>query len=227
MTKKRSIAGLVAAAAASSAFAFGTAPAKAACLTSTGTAGIPGYNPCVTFDNTATSVVDYQGFAGGGAGIDPKALFAKVGFRFSNFTPNINLTNIKLAGDGILSTLNFGNLSVTSNTSFFETSTIALNNPATGLGTFAFTNSKLSFDFPGGLASASPAGSISLRVTYCTLANCTQPDGENVIQNQRNNQMTFSPSTSPTRTPGPLPIVGAAVAFAQARRIRKSLIASA
>jgi hypothetical protein len=58
MTKKLTIAGLVVAVAASSAFALGAAPGKAACLISSGTLGTPGYNPCTTYNPNSPSIVN-------------------------------------------------------------------------------------------------------------------------------------------------------------------------
>jgi hypothetical protein len=216
MTKKLSIAGLVVAAAASSAFAFGAAPAKAACLPSDPSA------TCSTFDpSSTTNVADYAGFSGTFDPADPFVYQqARVQFQLTGAwapTP-FTISGISIQGGGITTSLSFADKSSGSGPFTFDdiqTSWVALN---TNVGAIDFANSKISFNFPGGIAPA--GGTISARIQYRDLA-----------QTQLNTANGSFVSTATgggggAGVPGPLPLFGAGAAFGFSRSMRRRIAQS-
>lgn len=216
MTKKLSIAGLVVAAAASSAFAFNVAPAKAACS--------PSNAVCTSFDpSQVANVVDYTGFTGTltpPSGGSNQLTRAKVLFDFAGtWNPTFSITGISLSGPGITGSLSFGDvtLSTYSNPDFAETNLVAL---TTALSTVNFgTDSpapKLSFTIPAGAASA--GATLTASIQYRNIS------GSQVLTSGSNLVTTASGGTA--ATPGPLPLFGAGAAFGFSRRLRRRIAQS-
>ena len=210
MTKKLSIAGLVVAAAASSAIAFGSAPAKAACLPTDGTSS------CSTFDpSTASNVVGLTGFAGTAS---PTTAYDRVRLQFSYtgaWTLPFTLTNVTLAGDGGSFTTPGQTVTVSSTGSFIggPGGFIAFTIPGTN--SIDFANSVVSFTIPSGVVSGT--ASITPRIVYYT-----NGDADNNIPSNQPLTATYTDSSA-TGTPGPLPILGAGAAFGFSRRLRKQI----
>jgi len=216
MTKKLSIAGLVVAAAASSAFAFGAAPAKAACLPSDPSA------TCSTFDPpTASNVANYAGFSGT---FDPAGPFvyqqARVQFELTGAwapTP-FTISGISITGDGITTSLSFGNKSSGSGPFTFDDIQTSWVNLNTDVGALDFANSTITFNFPGGIAPA--GGTISARIQYRDIAN---------TQLNTSNGTFVSTATGAgggAGVPGPLPLLGAGAAFGFSRSMRRRIAQS-
>ncbi|MEI7666680.1 MAG: hypothetical protein WCI65_11600 [Synechococcaceae cyanobacterium ELA263] len=217
MTKKLSIAGLVVAAAASSAFAFGAAPAQAACLPSDPSA------TCSTFDpSSTTNVADYAGFSGTFDPADPFVYQqARVQFQLSGTwapTP-FTISGITIQGDGITTTLSFANKTISDNTAVtfddIQTSWVNLN---TSVGAINFANSKISFNFPGGIAPA--GGTISARIQYRDTANTQLNTANGTFVS------TATGGGGGAGVPGPLPLFGAGAAFGFSRSMRRRIAQS-
>ena len=225
MTKKLSIAGLVVAAAASSAFAFGAAPARAACVT----AGPQTAQNCLTFDSAATTTtLTAFGFADAGW-VDGTSL--------SNLLFSANSTVLgstddwTFAPDPItISNIEYsfgwtGNAATTPWTQTGLTST-SVTLPSTGTSVNAITGDNSNGSIVKGSAfgttfavrftvpttTSSNNGQIGVRV-----GNTGAPAG-NQSQTRLYNATTSSPPA--TGTPGPLPLIGAGAAFGFSRRLR-------
>jgi hypothetical protein len=216
MTKKLSIAGLVVAAAASSAFAFGAAPAKAACLPSDPSA------TCSTFDpSSTTNVANYAGFTGTFDPADPFVYQqARIQFELTGAwapTP-FTISGISITGDGITTSLSFADKSSGTGPFTFDdiqTSWVALN---TNISDINFANSTISFNFPGGIAPA--GGTISARIQYRDIAN-TQLNTAN-----GSFVSTATGGGGGAGVPGPLPLFGAGAAFGFSRSMRRRIAQS-
>jgi hypothetical protein len=224
MTRKLSIAGLVAAAAASSALTFGIAPAQAACVT----AGPETSQNCVTFDSAATTTtLTAFGFADAGW-IDGTAL---TNLRFSanstvlgstddwTFTPDpITISNIEYSFDWT------GDAGTTSWTQTGLTSTsVTLASGGTSVNAITGTNSL------GSIAKGSAFGS-TFAVRFTVPTTTTSNNGQLGLRvgnsgapagNQTQTRLYNATSSTPaTGTPGPLPLLGAGAAFGFSRRLR-------
>ena len=219
MTKKLSITGLVVAAAASSAFAFGAAPAKAACLPS---------NPsaiCATFDPSSVSnVASRTGFNGTAT---PSSPFnkARVAFRLigAGITTPISISGISLTGDGILSSLSFSSVSINSTgASWINSAFVALTggSPTGSLAALNFANSSISFTIPI-LSGAVNGNTLEARIQYYN------NDEDQLLTSGGNFTASVSVTPPPSGVPAPLPIFGAAIAFSYARKLRKAISVSA
>lgn len=225
MTKKFSIAGLVVAAAASSAFAFGAAPARAACVT----AGPQISQNCLTFDSAATSTtLTAFGFSDLGW-IDGTSL---TNLRFSanstvlgstddwTFTPDpITISNIEYSFGWT------GNAGTTTWTQIgLKSKSVSLASGSTSVNAITGTNSA------GSIAKGSAFGNtFAVRFTVPTttssnngqigvrVGNTGAPAG-----NQTQTRLYTATTSSPpaTGTPGPLPLIGAGAAFGFSRRLR-------
>jgi hypothetical protein len=217
MTKKLSIAGLVVAAAASSAFAFGAAPAKAACLPTNPSAS------CSTFDPSSTSNVqgygDFTGF------FNPSGAFqyTKAAVQFSrtgtwDFTNPITISGISITGDGITSSLPIGNFNLNSGSTSYSTNQTSFQ-PITAVNPWDATNSTISFDIPAGVAS--PGATLTARIVYTN-------ENEDQLNTTGNNFSTTStnPPSPPSTVPGPLPLLGAGAAFGFSRSMRRRIAQS-
>jgi hypothetical protein len=216
MTKKLSIAGLVVASAASSAFAFGAAPAKAACLPSNPSATCSTFNP-----STASNVVDYAGFTGSlTPPLSSPLAQARVQFSFTGtWNTSFNISGISLKGDGITSSLSFSGITVSSSPSGFSSNTTAWTNLTTAIASTNFaTNpvSKLSFTIPAGAATS--GATISARIQYQDVA-------ETQLLTSGGNLLTTATSGG-AGVPGPLPLFGAGAAFGFSRSMRRRIAQS-
>jgi hypothetical protein len=224
MTKKLSIAGLVVAAAASSAFAFGAAPAKAACLPTDPSA------TCATFDPTSASNVElYTSFSGTSTtGVYDRV---RVLFRLTGFTNNVfDISNIKLEGQGLPASPGFTFADVTTSATGFPTgptpggATVAYTLPSSinaASTTLDFANNKLTFTFPSGIATAGDGSRIRAYVNYFD-----SNDSELISQTSGNPFDTTVTSGPPVPTPGPISILGAGAAFGFSRCLRRRITQS-
>lgn len=176
---------------------------KAACL---GGDGI-----CSTFNpGTASTPTDVGNFNNVVAGTFTKA---KVQFNLSNFTGSpFSLTGISIKGDGITGSLSFGNVPFNADGNF-ETGFVNLTTPISA-STVNFSNSSISFTIPGGLINDGAVLEASLQYSP---ANGSIPAS------------AFStPAFITTASvPGPLPLVGAGVAFGFSRKLRRRISTTA
>jgi hypothetical protein len=206
MTKKLSIAGLVVAAAASSAFAFGAAPAKAACLTAS-----VGTN-CATFSQaSASNAVD---FAYTDAVFSSNNTLSRIKFYHDGITTGlpITLTNIAYSVNGGSSwlTTNLSSTSYTVQSSY--TSDAAAPNLLTADFTYTPTaDFQLRFTIP-----TTPALSPGFSDIYSYVRNTSA--GDTPQTQTRIHSLRINPPTA--ATPGPLPLLGAGAAFGFSRRLR-------
>jgi hypothetical protein len=222
MTKQLSIAGLVVAAAASSAIAFGAAPAKAACTD----APSAGQN-CSTFNPTSPSNLEGFGFADSNW-VQNNQL---VGIRFTaeesihgglpgstmTFTPDpMTITDIAYSFDGTTWLTTGINTSVQMPSTFGQSANI-VTSPQTFAAANWSTNFRVRFTVP--TLTSSNAGQLAVRVS----SNGT--GGANT-QTRLYSSTTLNPPGPATGTPGPLPLLGAGVAFGFSRSVRKRIAAS-
>lgn len=220
MTQKLSIAGLVVAVAASSAFAFGAAPARAACLTSTGTIGTAGYNPCTTFnpDNPST-VNQIQNFTGAGNALNLYTK-ARVGFRVTGpgITFPVTFGSISIAGSGFTGTRALPGLTVapTSSGSTLFSSVFLLDSNGGG-GNIDFTQNQLTFTIPS-ITGAASGNSVTAFIQYLS-----EDEGQ---VNTANTGASILADPPPVPSPGPLPILGAGAAFGFSRSMRRRIAQS-
>jgi hypothetical protein len=217
MTKKLSIAGLVVAAAASSAFAFGAAPAKAACLPSDPSA------TCSTFDpSTASKVGNYAGFTGT-LTPPPSSPLAQARVQFSfvgTWNTSFNISGISLQGDGITGSLSFSDVTVSSSPSAFSSNTTAWVNLSTTIASVDFAAnplSKLSFTIPAGAATS--GATITARIQY-------QDAAETQLLTSGGNILSAATGGGGAGVPGPLPLLGAGAAFGFSRSMRRRIAQS-
>jgi len=209
MNKKLSIAGLVVAAAASSAIAFVGSPVKAAC--------IGGDSTCSTFDPTTISNPTLPPGALSGTALsagDPYG-FAVFRVAVTNFTGSaFNLSNFSIpAGNGITSTLTgFGDVNITGNGPF-ASSFVALSNTVASVD---FANNSIAFTIPSGVGVGT---TLSVRLSYADTASFLALQ----IGTSAGAFTTAAASAPSAATPSPLPIFGAASAFAASRQMRKRI----
>lgn len=176
--------------------------AKAACL--------PSNNICSTFEtgSTATPTLGNPGgfqFANGASSEDPFTS-ASVLFRVTGYTGAlpIAITGISLSGDGIATPQSLNDVSIVSLGNFISTS----NSISVNVTPVSFANSKLSFTIPAGLNVGTV---VSARVRYTNGIETTLSS-------------TFSTTS---QVPGPLPMLGAGVAFGFSRRLRRRIAGAA
>jgi len=207
MTKKLSIAGFAVAAAASSAFALGAAPSKAACLSTSSV------TTCATFDKTGSAfqeVIDkaytdsqfvannrldeikFTQNTGFTAGL-PIVLNNIEYFNGTDWTTaGLSATTYSISASTALSATNLLESSQTFNQSLFQLRyTIAANPLLTGVTVAAFES-------------------------YALNSN----SGATEQSQTRTHKLVATP---PTGTPSPLPIFGASAAFGFSRRLRKQI----
>jgi len=215
MTKKLSIAGLVVAAAASSTFAFGAAPAQAACLTSNASTN------CSTFSPTSESSAEDFGYTD--SVWVANRILTEIKFYSNNFTAGmpITLTDIAYSFNGttwLTTGLSSTSYSVSATNSGAAANLLTANqdNGAAIGSTF-----RLRFKIPTslGLAPLDESASITSRVT--NRKNGSPAD----FQSQERSHAANEVSTA--ATPGPLPIFGAGLAFGFTRKVRKRIALSA
>ena len=210
MTKKLSIAGLVVAAAASSAFALGAPPAKAACTGSSGTE-----TTCNKFDPSSSTTIELLGYgdAGFAASTGVRSIVFgsnNIGAGVWNFSPSpITISNIEYS---------FDNGSSWSTTNINTSVTLASNSTSGNI---------VTADLPG--ATSSTIGSNKFRLKFTVPGVTTSNNGflytlASAYGNGVQQQTRFTEAeaiTSPaTGTPGPLPLIGAGMAFGFSRRLR-------
>jgi len=217
MTKKLSIAGLVVAAAASSAIAFGAAPAKAAC--------IGGNNPCTTFDtNLTASPTSVQ--IGTGTNTGTAFTNLRIGFYTTGITPSVNtfdITSISVSSSYLTSNplTIAGPLSLNTATNI-NTNTAVYSAPDAGPwaaitvpgNNFDWSNIAVSFTIPAGVQ---PAGA---KVFAVVQVDDGSFDGNNTLTKVRS---FTAANQSSAAAPGPLPLLGAGAAFGFSRRLRKQI----
>jgi len=211
MTKKLSIAGFVAAAAASSAFAIGAAPSKAACLSSSSV------TTCATFDNTGSALQQVVDSA----------------YTDTQFVANNRLDVIKFIQNGGFTA---GIPIVLNDIQYFNGTTWT----TAGLSATTYNVTASSALFATDLLTTSQAFNQSLfRLRYTIAANpsltgVTGAAFESYVLNSsagatqqsqtRIHELVATPPTPPTAaTPSPLPIFGASAAFGFSRRLRKQI----
>lgn len=210
--------GFAAAAAAIALPALVQAPAQAACS-----------NPsCTTFTtNTPTVATNFGGFTGGWGGPPtPSYTKARIKITLAGGATPFQFTGLKLYGNGITSSLDFGafNLStapLVSGSSYY-TGFQALNSTVNNL---QYVNSKLDWSLPTGV-SIPTGGSISFVLEYG--AN----DSSDTVVGPPNGLYWTATANSVTATaanpvPGPVPVLGAAAAFGFTRRLRKRISVAA
>jgi hypothetical protein len=206
---------LIGAAAAGSMALMPAPQAKAACL--------PNDALCTSFDPASPSnVSNRSGFTGS---FDPEDPFLysqiRVGFLVSGMgaNPNLTLSNISLTGNGITSSLNLGNYTINSNS--FATNSTSWFDLDTPVGAYNFVNSTISFTIPGGQV---PAGAVLQARLQVRDEDDTQL---NTSTGNFSTTAIDSPPDPPESVPGPVPVVGACVAFAMSRRLRRRIAHSA
>lgn len=218
MTKKLSIAGLVVAAAASSTIVFSIAPVRAACLPSDPSA------TCATFDpSSASNILERSGFTGSYTNATPltqvRVLFQATG----TFSLPFDITNITLFGDGLSPTGQaLSNVSITSTGLSGNQGGISAFITGLNLNSQNFTNSKISFTIPSGVASAGSGATLTAFINYQNNTNPTL-----FANTSGNNFTTTVTSGPPVPTPGPISILGAGAAFGFTRRLRRRISVSA
>jgi len=214
MTKKLSIAGLVVAAAASSAFAFGSAPANAACVTVGGGAT----QDCIAFNSTSPTTVTTFGYndAGflGSTSLDALTFYSGVISPTPNwtFSPSpITISNIEYSLDGGTS---FTSTGLDSQSVLLASNSFSANLISSPISVSAITTDQfqLRFQIPGGVTTSN-AGWLKVQI------GATDPVDGPQVQTRSIQATAYSPSSS-ARAPGPLPLMGAAAAFGFSRRLR-------
>jgi len=216
MTKKLSIAGLVVAAAASSAFAFGAAPANAACTTvGPGT----GQN-CTVFDPTSST--NLEGFGYTDQNFILNDILTSIRFGTQDGASDLNFTPTPITITGIAYSVDNGaNWSTTGiDTSISLSSGGLSSNILTGgnvdTGVAWGSNFRVRFTVPS--LTTSNAGQLSVRVSS---------DGAAGAQSQtRLFTSTVTPGTPSSGVPGPLPLLGAGAAFGFSRSMRRRIAQS-
>lgn len=176
--------------------------ARAAC--------IGGNDACTTFTpSTVSTPAGVGAFTGTGSAIvsDPFTQ-AQIRFAVSNFTGSpFTISGISLAGPGIGAPISLGSVNVTGN-STFATGFVNLTTPVTS---FNFDpSSKISFTIPAGVVNV--GATIGASIRYMS----ADPNNNYIV--------TSSQGFSTTAVvPGPLPLVGAGVAFGFSRRLRRRI----
>ena len=193
--------------------AFYTPEARAAC--------VGGNNICATFDpGSASTVSGVGGFTGtftppvGSPGTDLTRVRAE--FAVSNYTgAGFTLTGISLTGQGISSTpFNLPDLIITGNSAAlnpFLTGFVNLNAPISYPTQLDFSGSTISFTIPTGL-------NLGTTITASIQYQSTLGSGQSTS--------SLNPFTTTASVPGPLPLLGAGVAFSFSRSMRKRIKSS-
>jgi hypothetical protein len=174
---------------------------------------IGGNSVCTTFDPTTTSTpTDVGGFTGSG---NNAATYdkAKLRITFTGTPVPLTFSNFFLKGQGITSSLSFGNLTATTSGLRAESAFITLNNSVSG-NVLDFSQNTVSFDIPSGVSLGS---SLTIDVQYADTL-------ENNVNTSVNDFTTTA--SSPPAVPGPLPLLGAGAAFGFSRTLRKRIKAS-
>jgi len=209
------IAGLFALAAAP--VLFSIAPSHAACVESVG------MNTCAAFDPTSvTSVTSAGGFVT--TNLNPFSPYTRARLLFvvnGSWSLPVSISSISLTGEGITGgPLSFGSITINNNLTPVVTSYLDLPSPVSSLN---FANNKISFTIPANVANIPVNGnpydwsSISAFVTYGNL-DPMMPD------TNTSSRIQF---TARNPAPTPLPLMGAASAFAFSRRLRRRVSQSA
>ena len=215
MTKKLSIAGLVLAAAATSAFAFSAPPAKAAC-TGSSTAS----TTCDQFDPSSSTTIEFLGY--GDAGFANSTGVASIEFKANQlggwaFTPTpISISNIEYSfnNGGSWSSIDIAtpiNLASGGTTGNIVTAQL----PGTTSGTVGTNQFRLRFTVPSVLSGT--AGVFNAEVA--AYGNGIQ------VQNRFISVDAFGGGGG-AGVPGPLPLFGAGAAFAFSRSMRRRIAQS-
>ena len=212
MTKKLSIAGLVVAAAASSAFAFGAAPAKAACVT----AGSGTTQDCIAFNSTSPTTVTTFGYndAGflGSTSLTSLAFFSGIipptpAWTFSPSPITISNIEYSLNGGASYTSTGLNATSVSLASNFASADLITTPFSVSPILTDQF---RLRFQIPGGVTTSN-AGWLKVQIA------ANDPVDGPQVQTRSIQATAYSPSSG---VPGPLPLMGAAAAFGFSRRLR-------
>lgn len=175
---------------------------KAACLGGDGVCST--FNPSTV--STPTSVGGFTGSAN--ASVSDPFTRALVRFNISNFTGSpFTLSDISIEGPGINASLPSpkATLSITGNGNF-STSFFALD---TNLSSVNFSSSKISFTIPSGVGNGV---TISSLIRYAS-----------ALPDQNFSTVSQTGFTTTADVPGPLPLVGAGVAFGFSRRLRRRI----
>ena len=188
-----------------------TPSAQAVCLGST--------SVCSRFDPASPSPVsNFSGFTGTG-NVAATYTKAKIRLTFTGSPVPQTFTGFTLAGQGINTVLNFGNLTVTTSGTRVETSFQNLDTSVSG-SSLNFANNSISFTIPAASGSEIALGStILVDVQYSDTA-------ENNINTTAGDFNTIADDTINVDVPGPLPALGAAAAFRYSRRLRSRINAS-
>ncbi len=181
-----------------------------------------GNNICATFDpGSASTVSGIGGFTGTFTppfGSPPSSYdLSKVRAQFavSNYTgAGFTLTGISLTGQGISTTLPLANLAIPGNSAPgtpFLTSFSNLDSSISNPTLFNFSGSTISFTIPTGL---------NLGTTITASIQYQSADGSGQSTTSGN------PFITTASVPGPLPLLGAGVAFSFSRSMRKRIKSS-
>jgi hypothetical protein len=214
MTKKLSIAGLVVAAAASSAFAFGAAPAKAAC---TGTSNTQ--TTCTQFDPGSSTTLEFLGYGDAGFAASTGVQSIKFGADDTppwTFSPSpITISNIYYSFDdgGSWSQTNI-NTSIALASGGLSNNIVTANLPGTTAGQVGTNKFRLRFTVPS--VTTGSAGQLYAQVRG--YGNGTQIQTRYVDVEAR--------SGGSASVPAPLPLFGAGAAFAYSRSMRRRIAQS-
>lgn len=183
-------------------------PARAACF------GTSGANTCSLFrPETSSAVTNTGGFSG--MAMDTSVSQAKIMFATNGqWQSPFTITGIKLSGEGITTTLDFGSLSITPSTSWnLASNHTPYINLDTTLTDYDYSNNLLSFTIPANVANTTGNySSISARIVYAD-AGMGLPSST----------ASRAQSTAINSVPSPLPLLGASSAFAFSRRLRQRL----
>jgi hypothetical protein len=181
--------------------AFYAPEARAAC---TG-----GNSICTTFDPGSVSTpTGVGGFTGGG---NSGATYTKAKLRltFTGSTTPQTFSNFFLSGQGINSSLSFGNLTASTSATRVESAFVNLDSSVSG-SLLDFSNNTISFAIPSGISLGS---NVTVDVQYADVSD----------SNINTSVNDFSTTAA---VPGPLPLLGAGVAFSFSRTMRKRIKSS-
>jgi hypothetical protein len=199
-------------------FLAGPAPSQAACTQSNG------INTCTLFEpHTTSSVVNSGGFVGMAMG----PTFTKLRVMFATNgqwqTPNFTISDIKVSGEGIASTLDFGSLSISPSSVWpdmaSDPNSTSYINLSTSITKFDFSNNKISFVIPANVANITGnVSSISARLAYAYTITSGPNSFDVDFPSTAEGRVQ---STALNAAPSPLPLLGSASAFAFSRRLRQ------
>lgn len=202
---------LVVGAAAAGSIALLPAPeAKAAC--------IGGDSVCTTFDpSTISNPTAIGGFDGSLTLASGQQLNRfRIRFKIANYIgAGFTLDNIFLSGDGITGSKAVPSVNIPANGGSGTTSSsyVILDTALTNGMTLNYNNSAITFRIPVGLNAST---SITSELFYASTS-----ETDNVPDNSLTSGSDFT--TIATVVPGPLPLLGAGVAFAYSRKLRRRL----